>query len=170
MCGCQRPFQYKDTEYQFPQNHLIRSILKGIFLITSWPRPWCSQLVSIDVFLGRCFLECSLMQNGSWGQTGLFAALQNCRCVGSCRTSFSTLSRRGHCAEVPGDSLLCRSDPFLFLGPELMGWGLVRVLLGWAPVCWELGKVVPTYSSNLNPRLRPLLPPDESCLLHHYLS
>lgn len=71
------------------------------------------------------------MQNGNWGQTGLFAALQNCPvCVGSCQTSFSTLSWRGHCAEVLGDSVLCRSDPFLFLGPELMARGLVRVSVG----------------------------------------
>lgn len=66
-----------------------------------------------------------------WARQVLFAALPNCPvCVGTCQTSFSTLSGRGHGAEVLGDSVLCRSDPSLFLGPELMGWGLVRALGG----------------------------------------
>ena len=78
-------------------------------------------------FLGRCF--CGVQSYAKEGQTGLFAALQNCPvCVGSCQTSFSALSWRGHSALVPGDSVLNVSDPCHFLGPELMGWG-------WGSLC-----------------------------------
>lgn len=146
---------------KFLQRDLFNSFLAGTLALTTG----IDQQVSVPWTL--FFWSAVLCKMGIGARQVCLLLFGIAVYVGSCQTSFSTLSWRGHCAQVLGDSLLCRSDSFLFLGPELMGWGLVGVLVGSCLMGTVEGCSHPLMQSGPSPQfsVSRLL----KCMLHGYL-